>query len=110
MRRLMEQSHKFFEEHGKSLGLKRVSLGATSRGRRKARIADQREETPVDDVRRVRERLSREAGGDVHRLAEESRKHFDEYVKRFSLKPVYLNGRPGTRKRRIGGNRRKSRA
>jgi hypothetical protein len=35
---------------------------------------EQREETPVDDVRRVRERLSRDAGGDVHRLVEESRR------------------------------------
>ncbi len=31
------------------------------------------EETPVDDVRAVRERLNREAGGDIHMLIQQSR-------------------------------------
>ncbi len=32
------------------------------------------EQTPVDDVRRVRRRLSREAGGDIHKQMQESRR------------------------------------
>ena len=43
------------------------------------------EETPVDDVRRVRERLAREAGGDVRKLAATSNEAFDALRKR--LKP-----------------------
>lgn len=31
------------------------------------------EKTAVDDVRKIRDRLSREAGGDVRKLAEQSR-------------------------------------
>ena len=40
------------------------------------------EETPVDDVRRVRERLSREAGGDVQALVRRSNEAFDALQKR----------------------------
>lgn len=48
----------------------------------------QRDETPVDDVRRVRERLSAEFGNDVHRLAEHARKVAEEYREKLGLKPV----------------------
>jgi hypothetical protein len=44
------------------------------------------EETPVDDVRRVRERLDREAGGDVRALAQESRRVSDELLKKLGLR------------------------
>ena len=47
-----------------------------------------REETPVDDVRRVRVRLSSEAGGNVHRLIEESRRAAEGYRDKLGLKPV----------------------
>jgi hypothetical protein len=47
-----------------------------------------REETPVDDVRRVRVRLSREAGGSVRRLIEESRRHAQRYMEELGLKPA----------------------
>ena len=46
------------------------------------------EETPVDDVRRVRERLHREAGGDVHVLAEASRRVAEEMSARLGLRRV----------------------
>ncbi len=36
-------------------------------------IVKTREETPVDDVRRIRCRLSLEAGGDIRKLIEASR-------------------------------------
>jgi hypothetical protein len=46
------------------------------------------EPTPVDDVRRIRERLSREAGGDVYKLAEASQKVFEQYRRQLGLKLV----------------------
>lgn len=46
------------------------------------------EETAVDDVRRVRERLSREAGGDVRKLAEASTRLVEELREQLGLKPV----------------------
>lgn len=45
-------------------------------------------ETPVDDVRRVRERLDREAGGDVHELARQSREAARQLRERLGLKEV----------------------
>ena len=54
-----------------------------------------REETPVDDVRRVRERLSREAGGDVRRLADQSRRAAKKYRRKLGLK----SAAPATRVR-----------
>lgn len=36
-------------------------------------VSRKTEETPVDDVRRVREKLSKEAGDDVQRLADRAR-------------------------------------
>jgi hypothetical protein len=47
-----------------------------------------REPTPVDDVRRVRERLSREAGGDIRRLIEDSNRVAQEYRRKLGLKMV----------------------
>ena len=46
------------------------------------------EETPVDDVRRVRRRISREAGGDIHKLVEESRRVAEQYRGKLGLKVV----------------------
>lgn len=46
------------------------------------------EETAVDDVRRVRERLSREAVGDVRKLAEASTRLVEELRDQLGLKPV----------------------
>ena len=39
--------------------------------------AKQSEETPVDDVRKVRERLTREAGGNIQELIRRSNEAFD---------------------------------
>ena len=52
--------------------------------------ADRREfeKTPVDDVRVVRERLSREAGGDIRKLVENSRRFAKEYAAKLGLKIV----------------------
>jgi len=44
------------------------------------------EETPVDEVRRVRERLDRETGGDIHELAEMSRAAVEKYRDKLKLK------------------------
>lgn len=59
------------------------------------------EETAVDDVRRVRERLSREAGGDIDKLAEQSRQAFEQLREELGLKLVKpaadRNTRDGTR-------------
>lgn len=46
------------------------------------------ETTPVDDIRRVRERLSAEFGNDVDRLAEHARKVAEEYRSKLGLKRV----------------------
>ncbi len=54
---------------------------------------DVREQTPVDDVRRVRVRLSREAGGDVHRLIEASRRAAEGLWEKLGLKPATTRGR-----------------
>ncbi len=45
-----------------------------------------REETPVDDVRRVRERLSAEFGNDVQKLAEHARRVAEEYRTKLGLR------------------------
>jgi hypothetical protein len=50
----------------------------------------EREETPVDDVRRVRERFDREVGGDIHRLAELARQAMAKQGSRFGLKPARM--------------------
>lgn len=97
--RLLEQSHEFFEKHWKSLGLKR-GPSHTRQGRCKGRVTGPREETPVDDVRRIRERLSREAGGDVHRLMEGSSEATDRHTNLVGPKRVSLDASPRTRARR----------
>ena len=45
------------------------------------------EETPVDDVRRVRERLSEETGNDVNRLADRARETAEKLREQLGLKP-----------------------
>ena len=45
-------------------------------------------ETAVDDVRRVRERLSREVDNDLRRLAEESTRATEALRETLGLKPV----------------------
>jgi len=51
-------------------------------------VVRKQEETPVDDVRRVREKLSAEFGNDVGKLAEHARKVADEYRAKLGLKSV----------------------
>jgi hypothetical protein len=46
------------------------------------------EPTPVDDVRRVRERLDREAQGNIHALAEQSQASVERYRGLLNLKLV----------------------
>jgi hypothetical protein len=46
------------------------------------------EETPVDDVRKVRERLDREADGDIHALAQAARRTSDELRAKLGLRRV----------------------
>jgi hypothetical protein len=46
------------------------------------------EETPVDEVRRVRERLHRETGGDIHKLAERSQAAVEKFKDKLRLKPA----------------------
>lgn len=46
------------------------------------------EASPVDDVRRVRERLSAEADGDVRRLAERAQRVAEQQQAALGLKPV----------------------
>ncbi len=47
-----------------------------------------REPNAVDDVRRVRERLSAEHGGDVRRLAEYAERVAEQHIASLRLKPV----------------------
>jgi hypothetical protein len=49
-----------------------------------------KELTPVDDVRRVRERLTREAGGDIAKLAAEAERVTRRLSKKLRLKRVGL--------------------
>jgi hypothetical protein len=53
-----------------------------------AAIVQRNEQTPVDDVRRVRRRISGEAGGDIHRQIEESQRIAELYQDRLGLKAV----------------------
>jgi len=46
------------------------------------------EETPVDEVRRVRERLDRESRGDIHKLAELSRAAVEKFREKLKLKSI----------------------
>lgn len=45
-------------------------------------------ESAVDDVRRVRERLSNEAGGNIQELVQASQRAFEENRERLGLKVV----------------------
>ena len=46
------------------------------------------EETPVDDVRRVRRKLSEETGNDVNRLADRARQTAKNLREKLGLKPA----------------------
>ncbi len=46
------------------------------------------EETPVDDVRRVRKKLSAETGNDVNRLADHARQTAEKLREKLGLKPA----------------------
>ncbi|MBI4579970.1 MAG: hypothetical protein HY718_09730 [Planctomycetes bacterium] len=46
------------------------------------------DETPVDDVRRVREKLSAETENDVHRLADRAKKTAEMLREKLGLKPA----------------------
>jgi hypothetical protein len=47
-----------------------------------------KEPTPVDDVRLVRERLTREAGGDISKLAEQARRTAERLREKLRFKFV----------------------
>jgi len=66
--------------------LKKMMNGTESESRRDAA-------TPVDDVRRVRERLSREFGNDVRQLGEHARKVAEEYRGKLGLKTAPVSNR-----------------
>ncbi len=46
------------------------------------------EESSVDDVRRIREKLSRETGNDVNRLADRARETAEKLREKLGLKRV----------------------
>lgn len=46
------------------------------------------EETPVDDVRRVRRKLSDQTGNDVNRLADHARRTAEKLRDKLGLKPA----------------------
>ena len=46
------------------------------------------EETSVDDVRRVRRKLSEETGNDVNRLADRARRTAENLREKLGLKPA----------------------
>ena len=46
------------------------------------------EETPVDDVRRVRRKLSEETGNDVNRLADRAHETAEKLPENLGLKPA----------------------
>lgn len=48
--------------------------------------AKKMKKTAVDDVRAIRERLSREAGGDIRKLANESRRLLAQFKDELGLK------------------------
>lgn len=50
--------------------------------------AEPREPNAVDDVRRVRERLSDEFGGDLRRLAEHAEQVTEQHRETLRLRPV----------------------
>ena len=50
--------------------------------------AQKTEETPVDDVRRVRRKLSEETGNDVNRLADRAHQTAENLREKLGLKPA----------------------
>ncbi|MGD0766702.1 MAG: hypothetical protein ABSB42_00605 [Tepidisphaeraceae bacterium] len=56
-----------------------------------------REQTPVDDVRRVREKLDKECGGDLRKLAARANKTAEEYRHKLGLKFVQTPTRESRR-------------
>lgn len=54
-------------------------------------LAPKPEETPVDDVRRVRRKLSEETGGDMNRLADHARKTTEKLLDQLGLKRTRRN-------------------
>lgn len=62
-------------------------------------ITPEREETPVDDVRRIRERLHRDAGDNIHKLIEDSKTVAEQYREKLRLKVVQPPTRQKTRSR-----------
>ena len=46
------------------------------------------EETPVDDVRRIRRKLSEQTGNDVNRLADHARQTAEKLREELGLKPA----------------------
>lgn len=57
-----------------------------------------REQTPVDDVRRVREQLDQEANGDIKALARRAREVASKYYAELGLTVI----EPDARRRRNG--------
>jgi len=53
-------------------------------------LSTKHEPTPVDDVRRVRERLTREAGGDIAKLAEQANRVAKKLRKKLALRSSSL--------------------
>jgi hypothetical protein len=51
-------------------------------------VPRRKEETAVDDVRRVRERLSAETGNDVNQLADRARQATEKLRDKLGLKPA----------------------
>jgi hypothetical protein len=66
-----------------------------------------REETPVDDVRRIRERFDREAGGDIHRHIEQTRQATERILAELGLTPQAPKGASArtVRKARASGRK-----
>jgi len=56
-----------------------------------------KEETPVDEVRRVRERFDQEVGGDIQKLCEIYKNAAKGYREKLDLKPVLPPGPPNIR-------------
>lgn len=59
-------------------------------------IPPEREQTPVDDVRRIRCRLSRQAGGNIHRQIEQSEKVAKLYCRKLGLHSAISSSPPLT--------------
>jgi hypothetical protein len=53
-------------------------------------LSPKHEPTPVDGVRRVRERLTREAGGDIAKLAEQANRVAKKLRKKLALRSSSL--------------------